>query len=87
MYDKHENYFDMLIGDIKCIISTMHRNMSADIDAGYNPAGACIRRQLADIEAYTDKWNNELDKIALMDENKINRYCYTQLVKRGAIDI
>lgn len=79
------DWFKMWCEDKECVISTMARNMAADIEAGYNYYGNSIQRQLKDIDEYKAAYNAELDKIANMDTNKVNHYCYIQLIKSGAI--
>ena len=81
-----DTWFEMLIADKKCTLQTMHRNMAADIEAGYNPMGNSIQRQITEINAYKADFDSLLDKIALMDESKIERFCYMQLLKSGAIE-
>lgn len=86
------DYFEMWENDKKSVLATMHKNMAADIDAGYNPAGACIARQMADIDAFAEQFNAEfghLQKIILAyadGPRRVNRWCYMDMKRRGAIE-
>ena len=61
------------------------RNMKADIDAGYDPMGGCIRRQQEEIMERQSKFNIQMDAFKEMNDAKVNRWCYYDLKKRGVI--
>ena len=84
--DSFETWFEFWYSDKKAIITCMFHNMQSDIDAGYNPMGDCIKRQLSDISNYEYSINEQLDKFVSMDEKQIEKYCYFDLLKRGVID-
>ena len=79
------NWFEMWFEDKQGIISTMIRNLSADIDAGYNPNGNSIRTQIADLEAYQKAVDEQIDAFKEMEETKVQRWCYYDMKKRGVI--
>lgn len=79
------NYITMWIEDKKSILETMIRNMNADLAAGYDPNGKSITQQKRDIKLYEFDMNTQINKFANMDEAKANRWCYYDLVNRGAI--
>lgn len=83
MYDRTIDFQSMWIADKKSIMETMHRNMTDDINAGYDPTGLSIRNQLAELSAYTEKFNAEL--MALADHKNPNYWCYLDMVRRGVI--
>lgn len=76
---------EIFIADKESMIDTMFINLTADIEAGYNPNGACVRAQREAIEAYKEQFKAELDALALMDNAKAERWCYYNLKKRGVI--
>lgn len=78
-------WFEMWIEDKNSIIATMYKNMVADIEAGYDPMGYCIKKQRAEIEAYQNEFDDQIDKFKEMDDAKVNRWCYYDMKKRGAI--
>ena len=79
-------WFEMWFADKESILETMVRNMAADLDCGYNYFGDCIRRQREEIAAYKEKFDSEVDHLKEMDdEKKVERWCYLDLRKRGAI--
>ena len=85
MYNKKINYFELLIEDRNMILNAMIANKDADIQAGYNPYGANIAKQLVNISDFKYSMQKEIEKIGMMDPKKANWYCYTTLVKNGAI--
>lgn len=44
------DWFQIWMDDKESIISTMVKNMSADLNAGYNYFGECIKRQRRETE-------------------------------------
>ena len=84
--DKRGEWFNIWFEDKKCILSTMRQNMADDIAAGYDPNGHCIRKQRVDIEEYEIKMGLEIDMFKTMEDNAVDRWCFYDLKKRGAID-
>lgn len=84
MYIKETDYMEMWISDKQSIISIMIQNMNDDINAGYNPTGSIIKRELEEIAAYREKYDTEL--LALADRKNPNYWCYLDMVRRGAIE-
>lgn len=84
MYIKETDYVEMWIADKRSIIETMIRNMNDDINAGYNPTGNIIKRELEEISAYREKLDTEF--LALTNRKKPNYWCYLDMVRRGAIE-
>ena len=80
-----QNWFNIWYDDKQSMLSTMMRNMNADIEAGYNPMGNSIRRQLAQIRQYAEQFDLEMQEFRTMDEAKIQHWCYYDLKRRGAI--
>ena len=79
------DWFEIWFADKQSVLETMVRNMAADLDAGYNYFGNCIRKQRSEIAEYKAQFDEECDKLKEMDEKKANRWCYIDLKKRGAI--
>lgn len=85
-YIGYTSWFEAWFTDKKVLIQTMIENMKADIAAGYNPAGDCIRRQSAAIDAANAELSNQLDVFTeFNDDTKIDRWCYHDMLKRGVI--
>ena len=80
------DWFDIWFDDKKSMISTMVKNMVADLEAGYDFFGASIQRQQQEIDTYRAKFDSEMDAFKMMDEKEVNRWCFYDLKKRGAID-
>lgn len=85
--NSRNDWFELWFADKKSILQTMHNNMVSDLKAGYAPNGKCIVSQLKCIEDYTNQMNAELDSFKGMSEKQVNRWCFYDLVKRGAIEI
>lgn len=79
------DWFELWFADEQCIINTMINNITDDLKAGYNYFGDSIRSQVEQIETYKAKFDRQIDEFKLMDENSVNRWCYYDMKKRGAI--
>lgn len=71
--------------DKHAILATMQENMASDLAAGYNPYGLAIMNQRNDIAAYMREIADAYDLFKTMDEKAVNRWCFYDLKKRGAI--
>lgn len=80
------DWFDIWFGDKQSMIDTMVKNMAADLDAGYNYFGQCIRNQQEAIAAYKAEFDKDMDMFKYMEEREVNRWCFYDLKKRGAIE-
>ena len=81
-----DDWFEIWYEDKKSMLSTMVKNMTSDLDNGYDFFGACILRQINNIERYMAKFDEEMEAFKGMEEKAVNRWCYYDLKKRGAID-
>ena len=79
------NWFSIWMDDKESVLETMVRNMAADLAAGYNYFGESIKRQREAIDAYKAEFERQLMAFADMDDGKRNRWCYYDLLRRGAI--
>lgn len=68
------------------IIETMIRNMLADLDAGYDFHGGGIGTQLQYVEEYYEDFRNKLKEFKDMRELDINKWCYKDMIERGAME-
>lgn len=85
-YNKHEDYTEMWKEDIKSVLATMYRNMADDLDCGYNPVGNSIRTQRRKIAEYEAEYFDNMEKLIAMEESAANRWCYMDMVRKGAIE-
>ena len=81
-----DNWFEIWFEDREAILSTMVRNMAADLEAGYDYFGNSITKQRQEIEKYKDETDHALDMFKFMDEKAVNRWCFYELKKHGAIE-
>lgn len=73
------------IEDKNCIIDIMISNMQSDLKAGYNPTSKAITDQQKTIELYKFDMNEQIKRFAYMEDSAVNRWCYYDLLARGAI--
>lgn len=89
MYSKlsdRDDWFDLWFEDKKSILQTMIQNMADDLEVGYTYFGACIQRQKAMIDEYKKCFDEQMDVFKAMEEKAVNRWCFYDLKKRGAIE-
>ena len=79
------DWFDVWFEDRESILSTMIRNMTSDLNAGYDYFGQSITRQKQEIAEYKAQTDKTLDMFKDMDEKAVNRWCFYELKKHGAI--
>lgn len=78
-------WFSIWMDDRHGMIETMAKNMGADLAAGYSYFGESIQKQQRGIEEYRDDYERQLMAFADMTNAQINRWCYFDLLRRGAI--
>lgn len=83
--DHKGEWFNIWMEDKESMISIMIDNMISDIDAGYDPDGHSIRRQVVDIEEYQIEYDHQMNRFKYMEDNAVDRWCFYDLKKRGAI--
>ena len=78
-------WFALCYEDRDTILTTMVRNLAADLAAGYDYFGQSAVTQRNEITAYKAKTDARLRKFREMTEQQINHWCYYDLIRRGAI--
>ena len=84
-FTNRTDWFEIWFEDKKAMLSTMYENMAADLAAGYDVMGKSITEQREMIDAYQKDIDDTLDTFKTMDDTKINKWCFFDLLKRGAI--
>lgn len=84
-FDKNVDWFEMYMEDNKSLLQTMVRNMTSDLSAGYDYFGKSIVGQRQEIEQFKRRLDDTLDMFKAMDEAAVQRWCFYELVKKGAI--
>ena len=79
------DWFDVWFEDRESILSTMVRNMTSDLNAGYDYFDQSITKQKQEIAEYKAQTDKTLDMFKGMDEKAVNRWCFYELKKHGAI--
>lgn len=80
-----KNWEELWREDKESIIYTMRRNVASDIENGYNLLSMSIQKQILDIVNYEREYEKQLDNFSYMKVEDINKWCYYDLKKRGAI--
>ena len=80
-----DDWFSVWQDDKESILQTMINNMASDLNAGYDYFGKSIVEQRKTIEAYKKEIDNTFDLFKTMEDKEVNRWCFYDLKKRGAI--
>lgn len=81
-----DEWFEIWYQDKQCILDTMVRNMTADLECGYDYFGQSITKQREEIAAYKEKFDAEVMSFAEKSDAERNKWCYYDMLRRGAID-
>ena len=79
------DWFDVWFEDRESMLNTMVRNMASDLNAGCDYFGQSITKQKQEIAEYKAQTDKTLDVFKDMDEKAVNRWCFYELKKHGAI--
>ena len=82
-----DDWFEMWHLDKEVILNTMVRNMTADLECGYDYFGKSITEQREAIEIYKEKFDDELMSFAGKTDEQRNKWCYYDMLRRGVIEI
>jgi hypothetical protein len=80
-----DDWFDVWYDDNRIVLLTMYENLASDLRAGYKIEGNSVKKQQATIQEYIEDINGCLEWAKETTPNYLNRWCYNDLVKRGAI--
>lgn len=80
------DWFELWFEDKQCMINIMIHNMQDDLDAGHDYFGNSIRKQREEIDEYKAEFDKQMDEFKTMDEKEVNRWCFYDMKKRGAIE-
>ena len=73
------------IDDKIAIMQTMRNNIASDIINWYNLLGYNIQKQITDIIKYENDYDRQILEFGNMTNEQVNKWCYYDLKKRGAI--
>lgn len=71
--------------DKRTILRCMYSNMAADLECGYDPMGKSIQEQKTMISEYEKQIHDAWDRFVYMTEEQVNKWCFYDMKKRGAI--
>lgn len=80
-----DDWFEIWFSDKESMIEVMVKNMASDLENGYDYFGKSIRQQREMIDTYKAKFDEEIEHLKTLDDRQINRWCFIDLKKRGAI--
>lgn len=72
--------------DKRSVVATMYRNLTADIEAGYDFFGHSVYQEHAAITEYAAKWERQITELAHLDTDAKGRKCFAWLKESGAIE-
>lgn len=81
-----DDWFDVWYSDKRSILIMMYENLASDLRAGYKVEGNSVKKQQAEIKDYVEEFNACLEWTLDTKPNYLNRWCYNDLIKRGAIE-
>lgn len=81
-----DDWFNMWFEDKQNIIDTMIKNMTSDLDAGYDYFGKSMVQEREELENYKKKFDDEMELLKSMTADEANRWCFYDMKKRGAIE-
>ena len=81
-----DDWFDLWFTDKQDILSTMHRNIQDDINAGWSFKSNAIQKQYEDINEYMTNFHEQMDRFYLLSDEEVNRWCFYDMKKRGVIE-
>lgn len=79
------NWFEMWKSDKESMIEVMVSNMVSDLEHGYDYYGKSITEQRDMIDDYKAEFDRQMKALGLMDEKRVQWWCYMDLRRRGAI--
>ena len=85
-FSKSIDWLEMYCADRESMLSTMARNMAADLECGYDYFGCSITKQRAKIEEFRANYNKVLDMFKTMTDDAVQHWCFYELKKLGAIE-
>ena len=84
--DYKGEWFSIWEDDRRWIENIMIENMKADLDAGYSYYGKSMIEQREMIDKYHKETMDTYEMFKTMQDNEVDRWCFYDLKKRGAID-
>ena len=79
-------WIEMWNDDKRSVVATMYRNLTADIEAGYDFFGHSVYQEHAAITEYAAKWERQIAELARLDTDAKGRRCFEWLRDCGAIE-
>lgn len=83
--DRKGEWFEIWTGDKESMIDCMIKNMTSDLNAGYDYFGKSIREQQKMIADYKAGYERQMNEFYRMTAEQVDRWCFYDLKKRGAI--
>lgn len=79
------DWLEMYVADRESMLETMVRNMSSDLNAGYDYFGNSITSQRREIDRFKKSFDDVLDMFKGMTDDAVQHWCFYELKKLGAI--
>lgn len=79
------DWYQLWKDDKESIIYTMTKNIWADLNAGYKFYSPSITKQVSEVTMYQIEYDQRVRLLDLMPKRDANKWCKSDLKKRGAI--
>ena len=79
------DWLEVWIDDWESLIETQNRNIQSELQAGFKWTGQHVQHEVKILKEFDSKYRDGLEKFKYMDEREVQRWCYFDLLKRGAI--
>lgn len=80
-----KDWFDVWCADWEGLIETQARNVQSEIDAGWKYKSDRVQNELRILNKFNGEYRRQLGRFASMEDKEVNRFCYYDLLRRGAI--
>ncbi len=79
------DWFDVWCADWEGLIETQARNIQSEIEAGWKYKSARVQNEIRILNEFNGEYKMNLGRFGGMTDEEVNRYCYYDLLRRGAI--
>lgn len=84
-FSDRSDWFSLWSADQESMLATMVRNLSSDLEAGYQATGTSVGGQIADIADYRSHLLARYNRLRNMTNEQRDRWCFEDMKRRGVI--
>ena len=79
------DWFEIWCEDWEGLITTQSLNIKAELDAGWKWKSDRVQHEVNVLNQFQNTYRLQLGRFAEMEEKQVQRWCYYDLLRRGAI--